>query len=166
MPRLILMRHAKSSWDDPLLHDHDRPLNDRGRRDAATMGEWLKRKDYIPDEIILSTSARTRETMACVCAAAEISAPAREIKELYHANDFTILRNLAKATEDTVMVIAHNPGIGDFAGHFIAEHFAHRDFLRYPTSATTIFDVDVPDWSRVKFGSGKVLDFDIPRHLS
>ena len=59
---LILTRHAKSSWDAPVASDHDRPLNKRGRKSAPAIGTWLKQNGWLPDEVISSTSARTRET--------------------------------------------------------------------------------------------------------
>ena len=60
MKRLILTRHAKSSWDDPLTPDHDRPLNDRGKAAAADLGQWLASRGYIPDEVLCSDALRTR----------------------------------------------------------------------------------------------------------
>ena len=66
--RLILTRHAKSDWDDPMLDDHDRPLNKRGQRSAAELGEWLHSRGYEPDEVLCSTALRTRETWAPVAA--------------------------------------------------------------------------------------------------
>ncbi|WP_417248486.1 SixA phosphatase family protein [Celeribacter sp.] len=164
--RLILMRHAKSSWDDPLNSDYDRPLNSRGRDAANLMGGWLKSKGYLPDEVILSSAARTMETGERVLAAAGVSPVTKPMRALYHAPDFQILRTLAQATGETVLLIAHNPGIGDFASHFAAAPHSHPDFVRYPTAATTVFEVDAPMWKQVQFGKNKVADFAIPRDLA
>lgn len=165
MLTLILMRHAKSDWDDPLASDFDRVLNARGRRNAATMGAWLARREYIPKAALVSSSARTMETYERVCAAGGFAPTLHATKNLYHPSDFSILRTLSTAVEDTVLLISHNPGIGDFASHLAKKPFAHRDFLRFPTAATAVFRIDAPEWSRVSFGMGDVVDFDIPRHL-
>ena len=61
--RLILMRHAKSSWDNPFAEDHQRPLNGRGKRSAKAIGEWLRAQGYLPDQILSSSATRTRELM-------------------------------------------------------------------------------------------------------
>ena len=64
MKRLILTRHAKSSWDDPMTPDHDRPLNERGKAAAADLGQWLASRGYVPDEVLCSDSLRTRKTFS------------------------------------------------------------------------------------------------------
>ena len=64
MKRLILTRHAKSSWDDPLTPDHDRDLNDRGKAAAADLGQWLSSRGYVPDEVLCSDALRTRKTFS------------------------------------------------------------------------------------------------------
>ncbi|WP_417243584.1 SixA phosphatase family protein [Celeribacter sp.] len=163
--RLIVMRHAKSSWDDPLLPDFERTLNKRGLRNAATMGRWLADTGYIPDTVLLSSSVRTTQTCACVLDAAGISPMQVSTKALYHAPDFQILRTLAQAKGNTVLLIAHNPGIGDFVSHFAAQPVTHPDFVRYPTAATTVFEVDVATWAKARFGENRVLEFTTPRDL-
>ena len=65
MKRLILTRHAKSSWDDPLMSDHDRPLNERGKAAAADLGQWLASRGYVPSEVLCSDAVRTRATAGC-----------------------------------------------------------------------------------------------------
>ena len=69
MKRLILTRHAKSSWDDPLTPDHDRPLNERGKAAAADLGQWLASRDYIPGEVLCSDALRTRKTFSGIAPA-------------------------------------------------------------------------------------------------
>ena len=64
MKRLILTRHAKSSWDDPMTPDHDRPLNERGKAAAADLGQWLASRDYVPEEVLCSDALRTRKTFS------------------------------------------------------------------------------------------------------
>ena len=67
--RLILTRHAKSSWDDPAMADHDRPLNDRGKAAAADLGAWLASRGYIPGEVLCSDAQRTRSTWSGIAPA-------------------------------------------------------------------------------------------------
>ena len=95
MKRLILTRHAKSSWDDPLTPDHDRPLNDRGKAAAADLGQWLASRDYVPDEVLCSDALRTRKTFSGMAPALPGS-PVLELKPaLYHAGPDVLWRSCA-----------------------------------------------------------------------
>ncbi len=161
--RLILTRHAKSSWDDPAMDDHDRPLNLRGRRAALELGEWLHSRGYEPDEVLCSTAERTRETWARAAAAPlEVTPRVDHVGALYNAAPETMLRVLRRATGDCVMMIGHNPGIAAFAASLPARAPAHPDFHRYPTTATLVVDFQIGDWSEVRPGAGSVLDFFVP----
>jgi phosphohistidine phosphatase len=161
--RLILTRHAKSAWDDPMTADHDRPLNPRGRRAALELGEWLHSRGYEPDEVLCSAAARTRETWATVSAAPlEVTPRVRITETLYHASPDVMLAVLRKAEGDCVMLIGHNPGIGELATMLPAQRPSHPDFARYPTGATLVIDFDVESWAGVEPGRGSVLDFFVP----
>lgn len=161
--RLILTRHAKSSWDDPATADHDRPLNGRGRRAALELGEWLHSRGYEPDEVLCSTSLRTRETWARAAAAPlEVTPRLSHVEALYHAAPETMLMILRAATGDCVMMIGHNPGIAAFAAMLPARLPADPDFRRYPTAATLVVDFQIARWQDVTPGSGSVLDFFVP----
>jgi phosphohistidine phosphatase len=164
--RLILTRHAKSDWDDPNLADHDRPLNGRGKRAAAELGEWLHSRGYDPDEVLCSTAARTRDTWARIAATPlEVTPHVEYLAGLYHAGPDAMLAALRKATGDTVLMLGHNPGIAEFAAWLPARAPADPDFRRYPTAATLVVDFNVPNWMDVKPGTGSVLDFFVPsRH--
>ena len=109
--RLILTRHAKSSWDDPLTPDHDRPLNDRGKAAAADLGQWLASRDYVPGEVLCSDALRTRKTFSGIAPALP-GAPVLELKPaLYHAGPDVMMAVLKHAAADTVMMIGHNPAL-------------------------------------------------------
>ena len=162
MKRLILIRHAKSSWSDPLEEDHARPLNARGRESAEVIGEWLKQEGYLPDAILSSDSARTRETAALLNLG---TAQTTFTRELYHASCARLLQALQSQTADTVLMLAHNPGIGEFAFRLLAERPAHSRFLDYPTCATLVADFDVSDWAEVELFKGKARAFITPREL-
>ena len=159
--RLILMRHAKSDWSHD-LDDHERPLNKRGRKSAYSLKSWLGLNDYIPDQVLCSSSERTQETLFRL----DQKAQTTYLREMYLADAATLLAVLKKATGDSVLMIAHNPGIAWFAQQMLATPPDHARFADYPTGATLVVDFDVDDWEDVKPGSGVVVDFVIPRELS
>jgi phosphohistidine phosphatase len=163
---LILTRHAKSDWDDPMLDDHERPLNGRGRRSADAIGKWLNENGFRPDEVLCSTAVRTRETwerMAPALGGAEIAL--RLEQRLYHAGPQEILDVLRGAAGKTVLVLGHNPGIGIAAANLAAEPADHLRFMDYPTTATTVFRFDIDDWTQADWRSGTVQAFVVPRDL-
>lgn len=165
MKRLILTRHAKSSWDDPLTPDHDRPLNDRGQAAAADLGQWLASRGHVPGEVLCSDALRTRKTFSGIAPALP-GTPVLELKPaLYHAGPDVMMAVLRHASADTVMMIGHNPGIAEFAARLVAHPPANGEFARYPTGATLVVDFDVDGWSDVTFGSGVTVDFVVPREI-
>ncbi len=165
MKRLILTRHAKSSWDDPATPDHDRPLNERGKAAAADLGQWLASRGYLPDEVLCSDALRTRKTWSGIASALP-GTPVLELKPaLYHAGADVMLAVLRHATSDTVMMIGHNPGIADFAARLTAHPPLHAEFVRYPTGATMVVDFAVGNWTHAAFGQGSVIDFTVPREI-
>lgn len=158
--RLILTRHAKSSWDDPELSDHDRPLNARGRRSALELGDWLASRGYDPEEVLCSTALRTRETWEGVSSAIlEVRPNINFEAGLYHASPDQMLAMLRKAVAPTVMIIGHNPGIAEFAAMLPARAPVDPDFRRYPTAATLVIDFQTDAWAEIQPGEGSVLDF-------
>ncbi len=112
MKQIILMRHAKSSWDDYTLSDRERPLNKRGRRDAPAMAEIIKQKGIVPYEIYSSDSERTKETSTHLIEALP-KAHITYTRELYHASARNILSYIKgiKSNASCIMILAHNPGI-------------------------------------------------------
>lgn len=166
MKRLILTRHAKSSWDDPLTPDHDRPLNDRGKAAAADLGQWLASRGYIPEQVLCSDAVRTRKTFSGIAPALP-GAPELELKPaLYHAGPDVMLAVLRHAKTDVVMMIGHNPGIAEFAARLVAQPPRNPDFNRYPTGATLVVDFNITSWADVGFGLGTVDDFVVPREVA
>ena len=158
--RLILTRHAKSAWDDPSLEDFDRPLNDRGRRSARLLGDFMASRGYEPEEVICSPSKRTRETWDQVAAAGlEVRPELRLDKRLFHATPATLLEVLRGATASTVMIIGHNPGIAEFAASLPARVPMDPEFRSYPTAATLVVDFQIDKWADLEPGEGSVMDF-------
>lgn len=167
MRRLILMRHAKSSWSDTTQRDLDRPLNKRGRRSAALVGDWLKSHHYRPGAALVSSARRAQQTWDGIVSAAG-PAPTRYVPEIYHAGPDTLLDVLRQAPvgERTVLMLGHQPGIGTFARRLLRE--PPRDdsgFEKFPTAATAVIDFDAEDWRAVGWETGRLEAFVVPRTL-
>lgn len=160
--RLVLMRHAKSSWNDPTQDDFDRPLNGRGRSSATALGKWLKDRNYVPDQALVSSSLRTRETFSRL----ELTCEAIFLDALYHAAPGAMMAHLRKAAGQTILMVAHNPGIAWFAQEILVAPPPHSRFFDYPTGATLVAEPSAENWDAVKPGCGRALDFIVPRELT
>ncbi len=163
--RLILIRHAKSSWDDPAQDDHDRPLNARGQKSAEAIGRWLADKGYIPKLILSSTARRTVETWQGIAPAIAFVPRVEFTSALYHAAPGDMLSVLQAADTSPVLMLGHNPGTAALAAGLVATRPGHGDFARHPTAATTVMDFDATNWRAVTPGGGHLLDFITPREL-
>ena len=169
----MLLRHAKSSWDDRTLSDFDRPLNDRGRQAAPLIGGHLCAIGLIPDQILCSTAVRTRETCDLVNKAfpAETATAIAYDDRLYHASSSEMLEVIkdAPAAVDRLLVIGHNPGIQilatSFAGDATTEDAAHLN-EKYPTAALTVFDVPNSGWRDLNFEDARLRSFTTPKRLA
>ena len=159
MKRLILMRHAKSDWNHPRLSDHDRPLNNRGRKAAPAMGGWLKAAGYAPDQALVSSAARTQETFRL----SGLTCPAQTEASLYNARAEAILKAVQGADEeaDTLIVIAHQPGMQETANRLLPEW----EVDEYPTAKAAILAFDSPSWFEVTWGDGRLIDEMAPKLL-
>ena len=161
MKRLIVIRHAKSSWDDPTQSDFDRPLNKRGERDAPRMGRQLKEKEFAIDLFVSSPAKRALST--CEKMASILDYPTEKIKterSLYHADEDGILK-VAKTLSDKhdlVLLFGHNPGLTDFVNRLLDEHI-----LNIPTCGIVSCLIDVDSWKDVSWGKGKMEFFDFPK---
>lgn len=172
MYQLLLLRHAKSSWDDPATSDHDRPLNARGRRAVATMRAALRDLGLIPDMILVSSARRTQETLALL--EPWDDTPLVEVMDpLYLAPParlLTILQNVAESVR-SVMVIGHNPGLHELAIALVGPDAldgrtgpAQRLNEGFPTTALAEFAVVGP-WQSLHGGDGRLVRFLTPRDL-
>lgn len=159
---LILMRHAKSSWDDLNVGDHERPLNTRGRRSAAALGQWLKGQGLLPDEVLSSSSRRTQETFEGL----SLETIPTYTRALYHAGPAQMLGVLREAQGQCVLMLGHNPGIARFADQLVQKRPAHDRFADYPSGATTVMTFESSMWGNLQFGTGAVTQFIIPRELA
>lgn len=159
---LILMRHAKSSWDDPEQSDHDRPLNKRGRLSADALGNWLRSNGHLPDQALVSSAQRTRETFERL----QVKPAPTVLSALYHASPDVVFSTLRAATGQKVLVLGHNPGIGECANWLVKAAPAHPRFHDYPTGATLVAQFEIDDWQELDPGTGVAIDFAIPRELT
>ena len=158
---LILMRHAKSSWDNPFLADHDRPLNKRGHKSARATGDWLKQQGLIPDQVISSTSKRTFETFEGL----GLDVRPTFTRRLYHADTDQMWEVLSSAQGTCVLMLGHNPGIAEFAAEIVAIQPDHPRFWDYPTCATLVADFPVDAWTDARPHTAVAQEFVIPREL-
>ena len=161
MTRLILIRHGKSSWDDPFGDDHARVLNARGIAASQAIGHWLVGNGYDPEVVLVSDAARTVETAKYVVAAPSSAPQVKFMPQLYHAAPDTMLEAVQRQTAKTIAVIGHNPGIGMLANALVAIAPKHPRFSDYPTCATTVIDFD----GAIGPGLGRCVDFVVPRDL-
>jgi len=166
MKRLILIRHAKSSWSSGAADDQTRPLNDRGRAAAVKVGNWLKAEGHIPDQVLSSNAMRCAQTWEGIAPALEASPDVSFEGALYLAGPQAMLSALHSATGNTVMMFGHMPGIGEFARDLRRDPPpVHEAFRKYPTGAVTVLDFKVESWADVQMGTGKFVAYTAPRAL-
>jgi phosphohistidine phosphatase len=164
MKTLYVIRHAKSSWDDVNLSDFDRPLNERGKRDAPRMGKRLKEKEIHPDQLISSPAKRAMSTCKRI---AEVLALKKDcIKAepaLYHADADQILNVVRQINpkNDTIFIFGHNPGMTEFVELMNPDKTKVIDNI--PTCGVVALQFPTHDWQSVDFGKGKLLFFDYPK---
>jgi phosphohistidine phosphatase len=170
MLSLMLLRHAKSSWDDPALRDFDRPLAARGRVAAERMGAYMARQDIAPELILSSSAVRTRQTLALVLPHL-VGKPRTEFADgLYLAAPAALLSRLRKvgAAADAVMIVGHNPGMHSLAVTLSGNGDANSLkalAAKFPTAALAVITFDVRNWSRIAPATGRLAEFMTPKRL-
>jgi phosphohistidine phosphatase len=161
MKTLYLIRHAKSSWDDPGLDDFDRPLSERGEKDAPRMGKRLKEREITVDLMLSSPAVRALKT--CKVMAKALQYPPEKIKiekALYHADEDVIRGILAgvKDPNNVVMIFGHNPGLTEFANSSLNETISN-----IPTAGVVAGKLNIKSWKEIKRGCGELAFFDFPK---
>ena len=164
MKRLYLVRHAKSSWDNPEQDDIDRPLSDRGHQDAPVMGQRLSERHIHPDAILTSPAVRARAT--CEKFAKALGFPQQKIKinmRLYHADEDQLLMAIKelkyfKVETTSVMIFGHNPGLTEFANRLLDDTIDN-----IPTCGVVAGELYIRSWSDADWGCGKLEFFDFPK---
>ena len=158
---LILIRHAKSSWDDAGLNDFERPLNDRGRKDAPLMAERLYERGIKVDAFISSPAKRAKKTAEQFAKRYKKEGGDLVLKtELYMASEETFLNLLEKLDDqmDCVALFSHNPGITDFANSL-----ADARIDNIPTCGVFAVSIEANKWSKFRDAKRKFLFFDYPK---
>lgn len=164
MKTLILIRHAKSSWDQPGLSDFDRTLNDRGKKDAPEMAKRLKEKGIVIDHLVSSPAKRARKTAKYF--AEEFGFAKEDIKlveELYGATPSAFLNAVSVSNDkyNTVALFSHNPGITEFASSLTNVRVDDM-----PTCAMFALQVNANRWKDFENAEKKFLFFDYPKNPS
>lgn len=166
--QLLILRHAKSSWDDPALADFDRPLAPRGLKTASLMGRELARRGWLPDLALVSPALRTRDTWRLVAQELPQHVQAEFAEELYEAAPATILARVRQVKATTLLVIGHNPGLQHFAlrlaGAGSDEGVFKKIEAKFPTAALARFTLD-GDWADLAFGSARLTHCLRPKDL-
>ena len=129
------------------------------------VGQWLVARGYLPDTVLVSGARRTVETWSRMTTVMPATATMESVPALYLANAEIILNVLKARKSPVIMLIAHNPGIGDFANRIVFNPASHEKFQKYPTGATSIIEFDTPAWKDIGWESGKLVDFVVPRDL-
>lgn len=145
--QLLILRHAKSSWADEGLDDWQRPLNDRGERDAPRVGELLRERSLVPDLIITSDAVRAETTARTVARAAGYTGRLLLAPELYHASPgaiIDVIRNIEDTSARTIMIVGHNPGLEDLVAQLTGER------IDLPTAALVYISLPVGAWRDVE----------------
>jgi phosphohistidine phosphatase len=150
MKRLLLLRHAKSSWADSSLTDFERPLNERGQRAAPLVGKFMRERLIRPDLVISSPAKRTRETIALVLEAARIETETRYDERIYEAPLTRLLEVVSQIEDDKeeVMLVGHNPGFENLLERLTGES------ERMPTAALALILLDAERWSEAAVKGG------------
>lgn len=166
--RLWLLRHAKSSWDDPGLEDRDRPLAPRGERAADRMRDFVVAEGIRPALVLCSSALRTRQTLARVLPGLEPELDVRIESALYTFDAAPLLERLRGVPEGvaSVMVIGHNPAIHELAV-MLASSGDRLDQLTqsYPTAGLAEIELRAGPWQDVGAAQGELIRFVVPREL-
>ncbi len=174
MKTLILLRHAKSGYDDPILRDFDRPLNDRGRRAAMKVGQWLGaaiRRGDMPDPglVFASPAVRVRQTIEGL--EAGMNRPLAPVYEqrIYLSSSATLVELCAGFSDDhaSAMLVGHNPGLEDLLLELVPPGGALRAEaeLKYPTATLARMDIAIDRWAQIDGGRAELVKFVRPRDL-
>jgi phosphohistidine phosphatase len=175
MLTLLLLRHAKSSWEIPALADYDRPLAKRGQKAAPRMGAEIAMLELRPDLVLCSGAARTRETLALVMPA--LGSPSPEVvydDAIYMATPASLLKQLRGLADrpggpTTVMIVGHNPGLEELADLLIGSGDAEAHRLlqdKFPTCALAVVNFDTERWSDIAPSAGSLARFITPARLT
>ncbi|MEA3404800.1 MAG: histidine phosphatase family protein [Pseudomonadota bacterium] len=159
---LILLRHAKSDWKDEGLADIDRPLSERGRKNASKMGKWIQQQNLTPNLILTSPAKRAQQTLKRICS--ECGSETQTVDELYEAELENLKQILANAPDvERLMIIGHNPGL-ERLFNFLHKHTEEAETHLFPTASLAHF-VLPDDWNELNSGDGRLIQFIRPKEI-
>lgn len=165
MKNLGLLRHAKSDWGPSDKRDFDRGLNERGRRGAALMGAHIRDHGVAWDRLIASPARRVKLTLE----SAAIGPTPHFDERLYLASTDTMLDVLREAEGEAVLLVGHNPGLGDLILELVAPGRENALFdeakVKFPTAAFAVLELAVDDWADLALECGTLTHFQRPRDL-
>lgn len=170
MKTISLLRHAKSSWDDPVERDFDRPLNPRGHRAAEAMGRYLREMDLRFDTVVASPAARVIETLDGIEAGAGRRLGATFDRRIYMASAMTLL-DLVQETDEasqSILLVGHNPGLEDLIFMLTPNDgspLRRQVDLKYPTATLAEMQFGVDRWEDITERSGTLTRLVMPRDL-
>lgn len=161
MKTLLILRHAKSSWEDRSLSDHDRPLNPRGRRDAPRMGRLLEDEELWPALILSSTASRAATTTQLLAEDQSYAGEIRYLSELYLAGPHDYINTVRRVggDADSLMVVGHNPGLE------LLVQMMTGDWERMPTAALACIHIPIDDWTDLDTTGGELAGIWRPKEL-
>lgn len=169
MKTLTLLRHAKSTWDDPVKRDFDRPLNGKGRRAAARIGQWLHDEAAAFDHVRASPAVRVRQTIEGIEDGLRRPLNAMFDARIYLASAMTLLDVVQgfEAGATTALLIGHNPGLEDLLLYLTppADPLRGEVEAKYPTATVAVLDLDVATWREIDEGRAHLRHFVRPRDL-
>ncbi|MGB0747898.1 MAG: SixA phosphatase family protein [Magnetospiraceae bacterium] len=174
MPQLLLFRHAKSDWGDPHLGDFDRPLAKRGKNAAKAMGAYIQTRDLVPHRILVSTAARTLETLSIAAKQWKSQPEVIESRALYlaSAQEMADQIHALGGKAERLMVIAHNPGTENLAWAACgvkpsgdAQGIAAMG-QKFPTAALAVIGFSGTFWEAVDLQAGSLHSFKRPKDLA
>lgn len=163
MKQILLLRHAKSSWDIPQLKDFDRPLSSRGKKDAPRMGTFIKKCEYLPGLVIASPAERAKETTnLCLDAAGLDEEIVNWNNNLYYGTAEDYLEAIKDAPDniERIMLVGHNPKIED-----LANALSGKANIRVPTAALMCFEQPANRWDQIRPGLPQLKWMVIPKLL-
>ena len=163
MKKIYLMRHAKSSWDNQQLTDFERPLNNRGYRDAPLMGKWLAENNILPELIISSPALRAYFTARTVASQIRYPLSKIETNELIYDADTENLFEIVNSIKDKVnslMLFGHNPALTQFSNYLSDKHIDN-----IPTCGFVEIDLNISTWKEVVVDSGNLVQFIFPKKI-
>lgn len=171
MKKLTLLRHAKSSWDDPVSRDFDRPLNKRGARAAITMGQYARDHAMRFDYLIASPAVRVVETLDEFFEGYGQTTEVNWDRRIYLASSATLMDVLRDVPEDceSLLMVGHNPGFEDLILSLVPDDGSSplRDSVevKFPTASLAVMDLDVEKWEDMRVNTAHLVSFTRPRDL-